>query len=109
MAEKSDFLCRGLREKPPTYAECADFGKRVLAEWRLEELERINSTLTGAERKAALCMLLDQETQLLAAIDRHKLETGVDNKQQRIQDFLEKASFFLPSTHRPPLFVCCLC
>ena len=35
-------------------------------------------------------MLLDQETQLLSAIDRHKLETGTDNKQQRIQDFLDK-------------------
>ncbi|KAK7499622.1 hypothetical protein BaRGS_00009274, partial [Batillaria attramentaria] len=64
----------------------------ALEKWRLEELERINTTLTGAERKAALCMLLDQETQLLAAIDRHKLETGTDNRQQRIQDFLNKAA-----------------
>ena len=75
----------------------------MLAEWRLEELERINSTLTGAERKAALCMLLDQETQLLAAIDRHKLETGVDNKQQRIQDFLEKVNISSLPPH-PPFF-----
>ena len=53
-------------------------------------MDRINNSLSGAERKAALCMLLDQETQLLSAIDRHKLETGTDNKQQRIQDFLDK-------------------
>lgn len=58
----------------------------------MEEIERINSTLTGAERKAALCMLLDQETQLLAAIDRHKIETNIDNKEQYIQDFLNKVS-----------------
>lgn len=60
------------------------------AEWRQEELERINNTLHAAERKAALCMLLDQETQLIAAIGRHKLEAEGENKEKRIQDFLDK-------------------
>ena len=62
-------------------------------EWRQEELERINNTLTGAERKAALCMLLDQETQLISAIGRHKLESDTENKDKRIQDFLDKVCF----------------
>lgn len=53
-------------------------------------MSRIDETLTGAERKAALCMLLDQETQLIAAIGRHKLEAEGDNKEKRIQDFLDK-------------------
>jgi len=35
-------------------------------------------------------MLLDQETQLLASIGRHKLEADADNREKFIQDFLEK-------------------
>ncbi|WAR27195.1 IQUB-like protein [Mya arenaria] len=67
--------------------------RRWLArQWRQEELERINTTLTAAERKAALCMLLDQETQLIAAIGRHKIEADSENKDKRIQDFLDKAA-----------------
>jgi len=60
------------------------------AEWRQEELMRIDETVSGAERKAALCMLLDQETQLLASIGRQKLEADADNREKFIQDFLEK-------------------
>ena len=63
-----------------------------VTEWRQEELERINSELTGAERKAALCMLLDQETQLISAIGRHKLEADTENGEKRIQGFLNKVS-----------------
>ena len=62
----------------------------ISTEWRQEELERINNTLSGAERKAALCMLLDQETQLISAIGRHKIESDTENKDKRIQDFLDK-------------------
>jgi hypothetical protein len=64
----------------------------VISEWRQEELERINGTVDGAERKAALCMLLDQETQLISAIGRHKLEADTENKDKRIQAFLNKVS-----------------
>jgi len=63
-----------------------------LAEWRQEELMRIDETLSGAERKAALCMLLDQETQLLASIGKHKVEADAENREKFIQDFLEKVS-----------------
>jgi len=59
-------------------------------EWRQEELMRIDETLSGAERKAALCMLLDQETQLLASIGRHKIEADAENREKFVQDFLEK-------------------
>lgn len=65
-----------------------------LSEWRQEELERINGTSDGAERKAALCMLLDQETQLISAIGRHKLKADTENKDKRIQAFLNKVRFF---------------
>ena len=59
-------------------------------EWHQEELTRIDETLSGAERKAALCMLLDQETQLLASIGRHRLEADAENREKFIQEFLEK-------------------
>lgn len=61
-----------------------------VTEWREGELARINNTLSGAERKAALCQLLDQETQLLASIGRHKIEADSENRQRFIKDFLEK-------------------
>lgn len=62
----------------------------LILEWRKEELERINSELDGAERKAALYMLLEQESQLIAAIGRHKLEADEENKEKRVQGFLDK-------------------
>ena len=61
-----------------------------LAEWRLEEMNTINQSLSGAERKAALCQLLDQETQLIASIGRHKIEADTDNKQKQIEKFLDQ-------------------
>ena len=59
-------------------------------EWRQEEVDRIDAVLTGAERKAALCQLLDQETQLIASIGRHKIDADTDNKNNSIQNFLNK-------------------
>ena len=58
-------------------------------------MERINTTLEGAERKAALCMLLEQETELLSAIERHKNEANLDNRDKRIMQFLEKVTVFV--------------
>ncbi|XP_069384851.1 IQ motif and ubiquitin-like domain-containing protein [Paralichthys olivaceus] len=45
----------------------------ALEKWRCEEEQQINSSMRGAERKAALCLLLDQETQFIAAIERHRI------------------------------------
>ena len=53
-------------------------------------MERINATLTGAERKAALCLLLDEEAQLIASVGRHKLDADSENKQRVISAFLDK-------------------
>ncbi|XP_071082848.1 IQ motif and ubiquitin-like domain-containing protein isoform X1 [Haliotis cracherodii] len=91
--EKEDRIKKEFaRRMNPKNKEDFDLLFHALEKWRQEEIERINTTLEGAERKAALCMLLDQETQLLAAIDRHKLEAGSENKDLRIQSFLEKAA-----------------
>ncbi|XP_048358296.1 IQ and ubiquitin-like domain-containing protein [Sphaerodactylus townsendi] len=60
--------------------------------WRQEELARIDSTFTGAERKAALCVLLEKEAQLIASIGRHKLNAAEENEQKAILYFLEKCA-----------------
>lgn len=67
--------------------------------WRLEEMEKIDRSLTGAERKAALCQLLDQETQLIASIGRHKQDADVEMKQKTIQSFLDKVGFHIIVTY----------
>lgn len=60
--------------------------------WRQEELECINQTFTGAERKAALCELLEKETQLIASIGRHRHNAYMENQEALIQAFLDKVS-----------------
>ncbi|KFQ34115.1 IQ and ubiquitin-like domain-containing protein, partial [Mesitornis unicolor] len=60
--------------------------------WRQKETERINRTLTGAERKAAFCGLLEQETQLIASIGKHKLNADEENQQKAILRFLDKCA-----------------
>ncbi|KAK3734124.1 hypothetical protein RRG08_000036 [Elysia crispata] len=79
------------RINPKTKADF-DMLLHCLEKWRQEEMERINTTLEGAERKAAMCMLLEQETELLSAIERHKNEANLDNRDKRIMQFLEKAA-----------------
>ncbi|KAF1485697.1 IQ and ubiquitin-like domain-containing protein, partial [Pygoscelis antarcticus] len=60
--------------------------------WKQEETERINRTLTGAERKAAFCGLLEQEAQLIASIGRHKLNADEENQQKATLRFLAKCA-----------------
>ncbi|XP_050180331.1 IQ and ubiquitin-like domain-containing protein isoform X2 [Myiozetetes cayanensis] len=60
--------------------------------WMQEETERINRTLTGAERKAALCALLEQETQLIACFERHKLNANEENQHKAVLHLLDKCA-----------------
>ncbi|XP_041692549.2 LOW QUALITY PROTEIN: IQ and ubiquitin-like domain-containing protein [Coregonus clupeaformis] len=64
----------------------------ALEKWRREEVEHIDATLDGAERKAALCALLEQETQLIASIGRHRIAAGERNYDKAVQAFLEKCA-----------------
>ncbi|XP_067292263.1 IQ motif and ubiquitin-like domain-containing protein [Pseudorasbora parva] len=64
----------------------------ALKKWRIEEVERINVTLSGAERKAALCALLEQETQFISSIERHRMEAGTRNHDKAILAFLNKSA-----------------
>nr|XP_033813944.1 IQ and ubiquitin-like domain-containing protein [Geotrypetes seraphini] len=64
----------------------------ILELWRLEELDHINKTYTGAERKAVLCALLEQEAEFIASIGRHRQDANEGNEQLAIQFFLNKCS-----------------
>lgn len=62
----------------------------ALEKWRLEELAKINASKTGAARKAALAMLVDQEAELIATIERYKIEASKENKEKQIQQLLDR-------------------
>ncbi|KAM9313229.1 IQ motif and ubiquitin-like domain-containing protein [Gastrophryne carolinensis] len=78
------------RRMNPKNKEDFELLYHALESWRKEELERINQQYTGAERKAALCSLLEQETQLISSIGRHKTDAGEENQQKAIQSLLSK-------------------
>lgn len=61
-----------------------------VSEWRCDEEQRINSSLRGAERKAALCSLLEQEAQLIADIGRHQITVQQNNYDKTVRNFLDK-------------------
>ncbi|KAM4748883.1 IQ motif and ubiquitin-like domain-containing protein [Rhinophrynus dorsalis] len=89
--EKEDWLRRDYeRRMNPKTKEDFELLYHALELWRKEEVESINQTYTGAERKAALCALLEQETQLIASIGRHKINANEENQQKAIQFLLDK-------------------
>lgn len=61
-----------------------------VAVWRQEEMAHIDATTSGAERKAALCSLLEQEAQLIASIGRHKVVADEENEASDAFRFLNK-------------------
>jgi hypothetical protein len=73
----------------PTTKEDFELLYHALEVWRQEELDRINSTTTGAERKAALCSLLEQEAELIAGIGQHRLEAGRQAQDRTVERFLD--------------------
>ncbi|KGL77076.1 IQ and ubiquitin-like domain-containing protein, partial [Tinamus guttatus] len=80
------------RRQNPKTKEDYELLYRALEVWRQEETKRINESLSGTERKAALCGLLEQEAQLIASINRYKLDTDEENRQQAILRFLGKCA-----------------
>ncbi|XP_048877784.1 IQ and ubiquitin-like domain-containing protein isoform X3 [Brienomyrus brachyistius] len=60
--------------------------------WRQQEAEHINDTLSGPERKAALCALLDQETQFLFSVEQHRTAARQRNQQKTVQALLDKCA-----------------
>ncbi|XP_019737359.1 IQ and ubiquitin-like domain-containing protein [Hippocampus comes] len=64
----------------------------ALEKWRSDKERQINATLRGAERKAALCSLLEQETQYIATIGRHGIAIKSNNYNKAVRKFLDKSS-----------------
>ncbi|XP_033972762.1 IQ and ubiquitin-like domain-containing protein [Trematomus bernacchii] len=64
----------------------------ALEKWRSEEEQQINSSLSGAERKAALCFLLETETQLIAAIGHHRIAVQNNNYDKVVRNLLDKSA-----------------
>ncbi|XP_072290537.1 IQ motif and ubiquitin-like domain-containing protein [Eucyclogobius newberryi] len=64
----------------------------ALEKWRKEEEERINTTLRGAERKAALCSLLDQEQEYIKTIGQRWIIFEKTNAARSLMNFLDKSA-----------------
>ncbi|NXI35767.1 IQUB protein, partial [Galbula dea] len=91
--EKEDKLRREQeRRLNPRTKEDFELLFNALELWRQEETDRINRALAGAERKAALCGVLEQEAQLIASIGRHRLNADEENQQKAILHFLAKCA-----------------
>ncbi|XP_004478300.2 IQ motif and ubiquitin-like domain-containing protein [Dasypus novemcinctus] len=80
------------RRHNPKTKEDFELLYNALELWRQEELTHINQSYTGAERKAALCELLEKETQIIASIGRHRYIADVENQEASMQAFLDKCS-----------------
>ncbi|XP_032132014.1 IQ and ubiquitin-like domain-containing protein isoform X3 [Sapajus apella] len=78
------------RRHNPKTNEDFELLHNALEFWWQEELKRINQSFTGAERKAALCELLEKETQIIASIGRHKYIAYMANQEAAVQAFLDK-------------------
>ncbi|KAI1888435.1 hypothetical protein AGOR_G00185110 [Albula goreensis] len=64
----------------------------ALEKWRKEEVDRINSTLTGAKRKYALYKLLNEEAEHIASISQHRLVAAKRNEEKAVQALLSKCA-----------------
>ncbi|XP_076588894.1 IQ motif and ubiquitin-like domain-containing protein isoform X1 [Chaetodon auriga] len=83
---------RRQRWRNPQRREDFNLLYHALEKWRHEEEQRINSSLRGAERKAALCSLLEQETQLIASIGRHRIAVHGSNYDKAVRTLLDKSA-----------------
>ncbi|XP_062520647.1 IQ and ubiquitin-like domain-containing protein [Corticium candelabrum] len=91
--EKEERLKRNFeRRMNPRTKEDFDMLFHALEMWRQEELSRINSSLFGPERKAALCQLLEKEAELIASIGRHKLVADKHQEKLQIKHLLNTAA-----------------
>ncbi|XP_055974469.1 IQ and ubiquitin-like domain-containing protein [Sorex fumeus] len=95
--EKAIKLDYDRRHNPQT-KEDFELLYNALESWREEEISCINQSLTGAERKTALCELLEKETQIIASIERHRRIAVMKREEIALQDFLNKCE--APKTQR---------
>ncbi|EDV24503.1 uncharacterized protein TRIADDRAFT_25964, partial [Trichoplax adhaerens] len=92
-SEKEERIQRELQRRTnPRTKEDFDLLYCALEKWRQEEMSIINKNKTGAQRKAALAALLEQETHLIASIDQHKIIAEQNNRERNTRKFLDKAA-----------------
>ncbi|XP_044534228.1 IQ and ubiquitin-like domain-containing protein [Gracilinanus agilis] len=60
--------------------------------WRQEQLNIIDQNYTGAKRKAALCELLEKETEIIASIGRQRKHANDKKYEKSVVTFLQKCS-----------------
>lgn len=65
--------------------------------------QQICSTLTGAEKTAALCSLVQFETEQIAAIERRQIAARVSNHDSNVRRLLDKVRGRHSCLHPSPL------
>ncbi|XP_020822055.1 IQ motif and ubiquitin-like domain-containing protein isoform X2 [Phascolarctos cinereus] len=64
----------------------------ALEVWRQEQLRHIDQNFAGAKRKAALCELLEKETQIIASIGRQRILANNQKYEKSVSALLDKCS-----------------
>ncbi|XP_062914217.1 IQ and ubiquitin-like domain-containing protein [Mobula hypostoma] len=91
--ERTDYIKKQYeRRMNPKTKEDFDLLFHALEEWKQDELNNINQNLTGPERKAALCTLLEQEAKLIASIGRHRVDATKETGPKLIKNLLNKCA-----------------
>ncbi|XP_040584455.1 IQ and ubiquitin-like domain-containing protein [Mesocricetus auratus] len=88
------------RRHNPKTSEDFELLYNALELWRQEEVAQINQYLAKAERKAALCELLEKEIQIISSIGRQRYVARMERQEAAIQCFLDKCS--APKVWRRP-------
>ncbi|XP_006896161.1 PREDICTED: IQ and ubiquitin-like domain-containing protein-like, partial [Elephantulus edwardii] len=78
------------RRHHPKTKEDFELLYNALEFWHHEQKQYIDQLFTGAERKAALCELLEKETQIISSVGRHRHKANQENQEASVQAFLEK-------------------
>lgn len=80
------------RRHNPKTTEDFELLFNALELWRQEEVTQVEQYSSEAERKAALCELLEKETQIIASIGRHRYVAQLERQDVATQAFLDKCS-----------------
>ncbi|KAM8891052.1 IQ motif and ubiquitin-like domain-containing protein isoform 1-T2 [Spinachia spinachia] len=91
--EKEEQLTeRRLRQTNPQRRKDFHLLYHALETWRREEEQRISGCLRGADRKAALCSLLEVETQLISGIERHHVAARDAGRERAVSSLLDESA-----------------
>ncbi|KAL6106220.1 iqub [Pungitius sinensis] len=83
---------RRLRRTNPQRRKDFHLLYHALETWRCEEEQRVTRCLQGADMKASLCSLMDQQTQLISGIERHRGAARDDGRERAVSRLLDKSA-----------------